>query len=187
MLARIGTVVPALEIDLGLPMYERTHAAGATVAGTTDVGAGLKYVLGYTSRFNYGASVFVTTPTGSNGLSADAPTQAYAFNYGYTLNPVWSLAGTLSFDSLFDGTQRYSSVVPSLVLTAGLPNATALFVEAAQFTHAQGSFSATRTQFLGGVTRGLSARSQIDLEIGGSPTTSTGKYHFVGFGASYYL
>jgi len=67
---RIGTVVPALEVDLGLPMYQRLHAAGAISSGTTDAGAGLKYVFGYTPRFNYGASVFFTTPTGTNGFSA---------------------------------------------------------------------------------------------------------------------
>jgi hypothetical protein len=97
------------------------------------------------------------------------------------------VAGTLGFDSLSNGTRRYDSTIPSLVLTAGLPNATGIFVEGAAFTNGAGPGTPTRMQLIGGVTRGLTPRSQVDLEVGGSPTTSTGKYHFVGFGASYYL
>jgi hypothetical protein len=52
MSVRIGTTIPALEVDLGLPMYEQLRASGQTTTGTTDVGEGLKYVLGYTPRFN---------------------------------------------------------------------------------------------------------------------------------------
>jgi hypothetical protein len=184
---RIGTVVPVLEVDLGLPVYERLREDGATSSGTTDVGGGLKYVFGYTPRFNYGASAFFTEPTGTNGFSAGAGTAAYNLNCGYTLNSVWSLAGTLGFNSLSNGTQRYSSTIPSLVLTAGLPNASGVFLEGAEFTHGAGPGTPTRLQLLGGVTRGLTPRSQIDLEVGGSPTSATGRYRFVGFGASYYL
>jgi hypothetical protein len=186
-LLRVGTTVPALEVDLSPPMYERVHTAGMTSAGTTDIGAGLKYVFGYSPRFNYGASVFLTLPTGTHGFSAGADTEAYDLNYGYTINTVLSVAGTVGLDSLSVGGRRYSSVIPSLVLTAGLPNATGVFVEGAEFTNGAGPGTLARLQLLGGVTRGLGPRSQIDFEVGGSPTNATGFYHFVGFGASYYL
>lgn len=184
---RIGTAVPALELDLGVPADERLNAGGMMTAGATDVGAGLKYVFGYSPRFNYGANVFFTAPTGTGGFSAGAGTQAYDLNYGYTINSILSLAGTFGFDRLASGGQAYDSFIPSLVLGASLPNMTGLFVEAAAFTHGAGPGTPTRTQFITGITRGVSARLQLDLEAGRSFTTATGKYRFVGFGASYYL
>jgi hypothetical protein len=184
---RIGLKIPALELDLSLPLYERVNGGGPATSGTTDIGAGLKYVLGYTPRFNFGTSVFFTAPTGTTGFSAGASTQTYNMNYGVTINSVLSLAGTFGFNSLSSGTQKYTSFIPSLVLSASLPHTTGLFVEAAQFTHGVGPATPTRTQFITGITRGLSARLQVDLETGRSLTAATGKYRFVGFGASYYL
>jgi hypothetical protein len=186
-LVRIGTAVPALEIDLGVPEYERVSAAGGTASGATDVGAGVKYVIGYSPKFNYGANVFFTAPTGTDGFSAGTSTSLYNLNLGYTINSVLSLAGTLGLSETASDGDHYASFIPSLVLTAGLPNSTGLFVEGAQFTHAVGEGTPTRTQLLGGITRGLSAKLQIDVEAGRSATESTGKYRFVGFGASYYF
>ena len=50
-LIRIGTAVPALELQVAPPGINRTNAGGATT-GTTDAGAGLKYVFGYTPKFS---------------------------------------------------------------------------------------------------------------------------------------
>jgi hypothetical protein len=183
---RIGTAVPALEVDIGLPLYERLNVAGNMTAGTTDIGEGLRYVLGYSARFNYGANVFFTQPSGTNGLSAGASTQTYNFNYGYAINSVLSLAGTVGVDSLPDGSQRYTSLTPSLMLTAGLPSATGLFVEAAQFTNGGGAGTPIRTQFMTGITRGLGSRLQADVEVGRSVSPTTRGDRFVGFGLSCY-
>jgi hypothetical protein len=183
---RIGTSIPALEVDLGLPMYERIRADRTTTDGVTDLGAGLKYVLGYSSRFQYGVNAFVTEPTGSNGISSGASTQTYNLNYGYTLNSVFSLAGTFGIESLASGSQRYSTFMPSLVLSAGLPNATGLFVETAAFSDGAGPVTPTRTQVITGITRDLSPRLQLDLEVGHSISSAGGNYRFIGFGASYY-
>lgn len=187
-LIRVGTAIPALEFDLAPPGLLRSSAGGAVTRGTSDVGAGLKYVFGYTSKFNYGGQVFFTAPTGTGGFSAGGTQTTYALQAGYTLNSTFSLAAALQdFSLLAGGTQRYSSFVPSLVLSAALPNSTSLFAEAAQFTKAAGPGTPTRTQYIVGAYHDFGQRLQLDVETGFSPTTATGKYHYVGVGASYYF
>jgi hypothetical protein len=151
------------------------------------VGAGLKYVFGYTPKFSYGGQAFFTAPTGTNGVSANGTNSTYALNAGYTLSPVFSLATTLAANSLTNGPQRWSSFVPSLVLGVSLPNATGLNAEIAQFSHANGPATPTRTQYLFAVYRDLGARVQLDASFATSPTASTGRYNAIGFGASFYF
>ena len=186
-LIRIGLPIPALEFDVTPPQIVRGNAGGVVTTASTDLGAGLKYVFGYTPKFNYGGQVFFTAPTGLNGGSANGTTASYALNAGYTLSSVFSLAGTVTAQSLTDGTQRWSSVVPSLVLGVSLPNATGLNLEMAQFSHANGPGTATRTQYLLGVYRDIGPRVQLDTSFAMSPTAATGRYRYVGFGASFAL
>jgi hypothetical protein len=185
-LIRIGTAVPALELQIAPPGINRTNAGGA-VTGTTDAGAGLKYVFGYTPKFNWGGQVFFTAPTGTNGFSANGTNSAYAVNAGYTLTPVFSLGTTLAANSLTNGPQRWSSFVPSLVLGVSLPNTTGLNAEIARFSNANGPATPTRTQYLFAVYRDLGPRVQLDASFATSPTAATGKYNAVGFGASFYF
>ncbi len=185
-LIRVGTQIPALELQIAPPAFVRTNAGGPNAA-STDVGAGLKYVFGYTPKFNYGGQVFFTAPTGLNGGSANGSTAAYALNAGYTLSPVFSLATTLAANSLTNGTQRWSSFVPSLVLGAALPNTTGVFAEVATFSNALGPASAGRTQYMVGAYRDLGPKLQVDASTAFSPTAATGRYHTVGFGVSYYF
>ena len=185
-LIRIGTAIPALELQIAPPGINRTNAGGI-VTGTTDIGAGLKYVFGYTPKFNYGGQAFFTAPTGTNGFSANGTNSTYALNAGYTLSPVFSLATTLATNSLTNGPQRWSSFVPSLVLGVSLPNTTGLNLEIAQFSHANGPATPTRTQYLFAVYRDLGPRVQLDASFATSPTAATGKYKSLGFGASFYF
>jgi hypothetical protein len=185
-LIRIGTAVPALELQIAPPGINRTNAGGV-VTGSTDAGAGLKYVFGYSPKFNWGGQAFFTAPTGTDGFSANGTNSTYALNAGYTLTPVFSLATTLATNSLTNGAQRWSSFVPSLVLGVSLPNATGLNAEIARFSNANGPATATRTQYLFAVYRDLGARVQLDASFATSPTAATGKYNAVGFGASFYF
>ncbi|MEA2784455.1 MAG: hypothetical protein QOF71_559 [Candidatus Eremiobacteraeota bacterium] len=185
-LIRIGTAIPALELQVAPPGLNRTNAGGI-VTGTTDAGAGLKYVFGYTPKFSWGGQAFFTAPTGTNGFSANGTNSTYALNAGYTLNPVFSLGTTLATNSLTNGPQRWSSFVPSLVLGVSLPNATGLNAEIARFSNANGPGTATRTQYLFAVYHDLGARVQLDASFATSPTAATGKYNAVGFGASFYF
>ena len=185
-LVRIGTQIPALELDVAPPGIVRSNAGGV-MTGTTDAGAGLKYVFGYTPKLNYGGQVFFTAPTGLNGFSNGGSTSSYALNAGYTLSPAFSLAATVTAQSLTNGAQRYSALVPSLVLGASLPNSTGVGAEIAQFTHANGPGTPTRTQYLASVYRDLGQRVQVDASYAYSPTAATGKYRSVGFGVSFYF
>ena len=186
-LIRVGTAIPALEFDVTPPQIMRGNPGGVVTIASTDVGAGLKYVFGYTPKFNYGGQVFFTAPTGLNGGSADGSTASYALNAGYTLSSVFSLAGTVTVQSVTNGAQRWSSVVPSLVLGVTLPNATGLNLEMAEFTHANGPGTPARTQYLLGVYRDIGPRVQLDTSFAFSPTGATRRYRYVGFGASFYL
>ncbi|HEV3088526.1 MAG TPA: hypothetical protein VGX96_15035 [Candidatus Elarobacter sp.] len=187
-LIRVGTAIPALELQIAPPQIVRSSTGGPpATTGSSDVGAGLKYVFGYTPKFNYGGQVFFTAPTGTNGVSANGSTAIYALNAGYTLSPVFSLATTLQSQSLTNGAQRWSSFVPSLVLAASLPNASGVYAEIAQFSQANGPGTPTRTQYLYGVYKDIGPRFQIDASANFSPTAATGKYHGLGFGMSYYF
>ena len=187
-LIRVGTKISALELQVAPPQLVRSSAGGPpTTIGSSDVGAGLKYVFGYTPKFNYGGQVFFTAPTGTNGSSANGSTSVYALNAGYTLSPVFSVATTLQSQSLTNGVRRWSSFVPSFVVSASLPNSTGLFAEIAQFSLANGPGTPTRTQYIYGLYRDLGPRLQLDASASISPTVSTGRYHAVGFGLSYYM
>lgn len=185
-LIRVGTKIPALELQITPPELTRA-SAGGTVTGMTDVGAGLKYVFGYSAKFNWGGQAFFTAPTGTKGFSANGTNSTYALNAGYTLTPVFSVATTLATNSLTNGPQRWSSFVPSFVLSAALPNGTGVYGEIATYSDANGPGTPTRTQYIYGLYRDLSPRLQIDASASLSPTTATGRYHGVGFGLSYYF
>jgi hypothetical protein len=62
-----------------------------------------------------------------------------------------------------------------------------VFGEVAQFSHATGPGSPTRTQYILGSYHDVGARLQVDGSVGISPTAATGRYHYVAFGLSYYL
>jgi hypothetical protein len=186
-LIRVGTKIPGLEFDLTPPSAIRTSGAGGVLTGTSDVGAGLKYVLGYTPKFNYGAQVFFTAPTGTNAFSANGTNANYALQAGYTINSVLSLSGAAQLFEFANNGARFSSFVPSLLLNASLPWSSGVFVEAARFSNANGRGTPARMQYMLGVTHDVGQRLQLDVEAGISPTISTGKSHFVGFGAAYYF
>jgi hypothetical protein len=56
-----------------------------------------------------------------------------------------------------------------------------------RFANANGPGTSSRTQYMIGVYRDLGPRLQLDASTAFSPTTATGKYHTIGFGASYYF
>jgi hypothetical protein len=184
-LIRIGTRIRALELLVTPPQLQRATASGIIASGSSDVGAGLKYLLGYTNRVSYSLQATFTAPTGSPQFSAGSTTSIYALQGGYILSPALSLTAGLQDQILASNGVQYGSFVPSLVLSATLPHALGVFGEVAQFTHALGSGSPTRTQYLGGFYYDIGQRMQADVEYGISPTVETGKYHYVGFGASY--
>jgi hypothetical protein len=186
-LIRVGTEIRGLELDITPPQFVQARSGGVLTQGVSDVSAGLKYVLGYTAKFNYGVQTIFSAPTGTRAFSANGAQSTYAVNAGYTLSPVFSLATTLSAQSLTNGVQHFSSFVPSLVLSAALPNSSSVFGEVASFSNAIGPGTPTRTQYILGAYHDFGQRLQVDASVATSPTTATGKYHYIGFGASYYF
>lgn len=184
-LIRIGTRIPALELLVTPPQRQRATASSLSTSGNSDAGAGLKYLLGYTNRVSYSVQATFTAPTGSPQFSAGSTTSIYALQGSYSLSPAVSLTAGLQDQILASGGVQYGSFVPSLVLSATLPHALGVFAEVAQFTHALGSGSPTRTQYLGGFFYDIGQRMQVDAEYGISPTVATGKYRYVGFGLGY--
>ncbi len=185
-LIRIGTKLTGLEVQILTPNYVRT-TVGGVAHGTTDIGAGLKYVLGSTPKVYYGVQVNATAPTGQNGFSAGGTQTLYALQGVYIISPALSLFAGAQDQILTSSGRYYGSFVPSLGISASLPAAFSVYGEIAQFTHALGSGTPTRTQYIGGIARDFGQRLQIDAEFGFSPTVSTGKYHYVGAGFAYYI
>jgi hypothetical protein len=178
---RVGTTVPNLEVSVALPALFRS----ATASGLGDTAFGAKYEVGYSPRWLYGVNGVVTVPTGANAYSANGTGYTANIDLSYALTPGASLAGTLGYNSLSNGSDRYTSIVPSLIVSGMLSSSTALFGEVAQFSHAAGPVTPTRTQYLVGLQQSFANRFQVDVEAGRSPTASTGTYHYLGAGASF--
>jgi hypothetical protein len=93
-------------------------------------------------------------------------------NWTYTLDPTWSLAGTVSANALsaYDAAgiaQSYFAWIPSIVLSASLPQSSSLFAEYTYYSR-------------------VGPNVQVDVEYGVSPTLLDAQtQHYVGAGLSF--
>jgi hypothetical protein len=186
---RFGTSNPHLEFDMTPPSTNVSSIGGAPAGGTSDVGLGAKYQLGYSARWLYGVNGAVTYPTGSRAFSARADQYVGNFNWSYTVNQVVGLSGTMGFNGLsgLDAAnvpQSYFAFVPSLVASASLPGPSEFYVEYTYFSHAGprlGAKSLIDSAFL----RDFGNSIQLDVEYGFSPTLlDDQRQHYLGAGAS---
>ena len=187
---RIGSGDPKFEYEFTPPSIAVTNAGGSVTRGATDAGAGVKYVLGYSSNASWGINALATLPSGSSQFTAGYAQYAANFNWTYTVNPTIGLAGTLGFNSLSGanaaGTpQRYLAFVPSLELTAAFPGNSEFFVEYTFFS-ASGPATGGRSLVDFGIARDIGQQFQLDIEGGIQPTTINGqRSHYVGAGISF--
>jgi hypothetical protein len=189
-LIRVGTADPHFDLEFGPPSLQTSTAGEPRVMGSSDVDLGAKYELGYSTRWLYGVNGLVTFPTGSQAFTAGGTQFTGNFNWGYTVNPIIGLDGSLSFNS-FSGfntahnAQSYFAFVPSLEVTASLPGPSEFFGEYAYFSQAGvGLGSKSLIDF--GYVRDLGEHAQLDIEYGFSPTLLDGqKEHYLGAGASF--
>jgi opacity protein-like surface antigen len=187
---RLGTGDPHLEFSFSPPSSNVTSVGGATVGGTSDMNAGVKYELGYNDKAVWGVNAQVSVPSGSHAFTAGVPQYVGNFNWSYTLNSEFSLAGTLGFNSLAGYTpseqvQRYFAFIPSVELEASLPANSQLFIEYAYFSQA-GAGVGSRSLIDAGYQKDLSAHVQFDVEYGVQPTTLGGqRLHYIGAGLSF--
>jgi len=191
-LVRIGTADPHFDLEFGPPSLQTSTAGAPRVTGSSDVNLGAKYELGSSTRWLYGVNGVITFPTGSQAFTAGGTQYTGNFNWGYTVNSIIGLDGSLSFNSLsgFDtahNAQSYFAFVPSLEVTASLPGPSEFFGEYAYFSQAGvGLGSKSLLDF--GYVRDLGEHLQLDVEYGFSPTLLDGqKQHYLGAGASLML
>ena len=185
-----GTWDPHLEFAVTPPSWNRSTVGGTVVEGASDVNVGAKYELGYDEKAVWGVNGQISFPTGDVGYTAGGPQYTANLDWGYTLNPVYSLAGTMSVNSLtgFDSSGdlgRFSAFDPALVLSAGLSTSTQAFAEYAYFSKA-GPDVGAKSVIDFGLVRVLTPNSQADVEYGYSPTTLAGqRQHYIGIGFSF--
>jgi hypothetical protein len=188
-LIRAGTVVPHLEVSVAPPSEFRS---GSTT-GFSDIAFGAKYELGYGARWLYGVNAIVTEPAGSPAYTAGGSSYTGNFNWGYTINAEFGLAGTVGYSAFAaglgptGGLQRYGAFTPTLEATAALPGTAQAFAEAAYFSRA-GYAQPSRWYYDFGVAKDMTKKVQLDVEYGFSPTSILGQtQHYVGGGVSFYL
>ncbi len=190
-LVRIGTADPHLDFEFGLPSYETSSVGQPTLTGSSDVSLATKYELGYSSKADWGAYGAITYPTGSRAFTAGNAQFTGDFDWGYTINSEFSLAGTLSFNALSAANsggvaQSYFAFIPSLELSAGLPGGPSqISAEYAYYSAAGPGFrSKSLIDFV--YQRDFGSHLQFDVEYGFSPTLVNGqKQHYVGAGLSF--
>jgi hypothetical protein len=190
-LIRIGTADPHLDFEVGTPSFNTSNAAGTVTSGWSDFNVGAKYEIGYTQQWVYGVNAVVTVPTGKPAFSAGNAQFTGNFNWGYTINSVFGLAGTLGANALSaynagGQPQSYFAFVPSIEATAALPGGPSeLFGEYAYFSQA-GPNLGGKSVFDFGYVRDLGPHVQFDVEYGFSPTTiNLQKQHYIGAGISF--
>ena len=190
-LLRIGTADPHLDFEFGLPSYETSSVGEPTVTGSSDVSLATRYELGYSSKSDWGLYGAIAYPTGDRAFTAGNARFTGDFDWGYTLNSEFSLAGTLSFNALSAGNsagvaQSYFAFIPSLEFSAGLPGGPSqISAEYAYYSAAGPGFrSKSLIDFV--YQRDFGNHLQFDAEYGFSPTLVNGqKEHYIGAGLSF--
>jgi hypothetical protein len=190
-LLRIGTADPHLDFEFGFPSAETSSVGQPTVGGTSDVGLATKYELGFSSNADWGLYGAITYPTGSKAFTAGNAQFTGDFNFGYTISPEFSLAGTLSFNALSGANsagiaQSYFAFIPSLELTAALPGGPSQISAEYAYFSAAGPDLRSKNLIDFVYQRDFGGHLQLDVEYGYSPTVINGqKQHYVGAGLSF--
>jgi hypothetical protein len=189
---RVGTFDPHLEFTFAPPSFNRSSVGGSLVGGWSDINLGAKYELGYTSKAAWGVGAIVSFPTGGRAFTAGNAQYSGDLNWTYTLDPTWSLAGTVSANALsaYNAAgiaQSYFAWIPSIVLSASLPQSSSLFAEYTYYSRAAPN-AGPKSLIDVGYTRDLGPNVQVDVEYGDSPTPlSAQTQHYVGAGLSFLL
>jgi hypothetical protein len=190
---RIGTPLSGVEFDIIPP--SALHGNG--FAARSDSGIGARWQLESTPTFAYSVNAIATFATGSNpGLSpvglgsAGSGTFLVNGNVQGVINSVFGYGATLEIGQLSSGGISYASFVPSLDLTASLPNNYGITVEGYMQTHGEGPGTPTHTWFDAALSKDV-GNAQLDLSYGVSnrivvsPGLPGVARHYAGFGVSF--
>ena len=190
-LIRFGTFDDRLDLEVGAPSEEVSSVGGPAISGSTDLSLGIKYELGYTSNWLYGVNAVVVVPSGSHAFTAGNAQFSGNFNFGYTINSEFGIAGTVGANAFSAPNaagvpQSYFAVTPSLLVSAALPGGPSqVTAEYAYFSSAgPGLGGKSWADFV--YYRDFGPNIQFDVEYGFSPTSINGqKQHYVGAGLSF--
>jgi hypothetical protein len=188
---RVGTFDPHLDFEFGFPSAETSSAGQEEISGSTDISMATKYELGYSSSAMWGAYGAVTMPTGSKAFTAGNAQFIGDLDGAYTINSVFSLAGTLSFNALSGNNaaglpQSYFAFIPSIELSAALPGGPSQISAEYAYFSASGPALPSKSLIDFVYQRDFGGHVQFDLEYGFSPTPINGqKQHYLGAGLSF--
>jgi hypothetical protein len=181
-----------LEIDLIGPTFNRFRAGAAVQSGYSDFGLGFKYEFPPKGRFTYAIDGLATGASGSAGFSAGALTQTINADISYALSSAMALGMTLAgqANSGFDQAgrrARYGDAMPSLVVTAQIPNYYQFYAELVAPTKlAPDQGGRAFVDF--GLQKLVGRNVELDAEYGASFTPVAGsRFNYVGLGTGIWL
>ncbi len=194
---RVG-IADRVELDLIAPTFNRASSGGTLTTGYSDLGLGFKVELPQSGRFTYGIDGLFTAATGTGGFSMGGPSQTFNFDIAYAASPAIGVGSTLAFASAagtfmspattagvtpISRLERYGYAMPSLVVTAQIPNAYQFYGELvgqSKIRPARGG----RVLADFGLQKLLGQYLELDAEYGDSFTPVDGsRFHYIGIGA----
>lgn len=193
---RVG-VADRLELDLIGPAYNRSRIGSTIATGYNDLGLGFKYELPQKGRFTYAVDGLFQASTGTGGFGAGGPTSAVNLDIAYMASPAigigttlasYSTPGTTAIGTTPAGqptggiTSRYGYFLPSIVVTAQIPNYYQFYAELVGRTKlAPDQGGQVFTDF--GLQKLLGHNLEVDGEYGISFTPVGGsRFRYVGIG-----
>ncbi len=187
--ARVG-IGRELEFSFTPTSFERTSVGNELSSGWTDANFGAKWEMGYTAKAVWGINAVVSMPTGESGFTAGIPEYTGNFNWSYTLDSLWSAAGTVGFNSLAGPNarglaQRYSAFIPTLEVERTLSGISQGFAEYAYFSRS-GPGLASKSLIDFGYQIDPNPHLQFDVEYGFQPAPLQGqRQQYIGAGLSF--
>ena len=178
---RVG-IADRLELDLIGPAYNRQRSGASVTTGYSDLGLGFKYELPQAGRFTYAVDGLFQASTGSGGFGAGGPTSAIDVDVAYAASPAIGFGTTLAGYATGGAGARYGYFLPSVVVTAQIPNSYQFYAElVGQTKLAPDRGGRIFTDF--GVQKLLGPFLEVDGEYGISFTPVDGsRFRYVGVG-----
>lgn len=183
---RVG-VADRFELDLIGPAYNRTRVGNAIATGYSDFGLGFKAELPQKGRFTYAVDGLFQAATGTGGFSAGGPTSVANVDIAYAASPAIGFSTTLASGvtsgmTTMGKTARYGYFLPSIVITAQIPNYYQFYAElVGQTKLGPDRGGHIFTDF--GLQKLLSPNFEVDGEYGSSfPSVGEARFQYVGIG-----
>ncbi len=193
---RVG-VGDRLELDLIGPAYNRSRIGKTIATGYSDLGLSFKYELPQKGRFTYAVDGLFQAATGTGGFGAGGPTSAVDVDIAYAASPAIGIGTTLAGYSTAGATatgttpaglptggitSRYGYFLPSIVVTAQIPNYYQFYAELVGRTKlAPDQGGQVFTDF--GLQKLLGQNLEVDGEYGiGFAPVGGSRFRYIGLG-----